>query len=81
MGIAPMPWPWEYRQAPTFTAGATMPVIRPLTDNDFPIIAQGHNVYRRTESSPICTCADQGMAAEIAKRLNRDNQVYPDAQR
>ena len=52
--------------------------MNPFTDDDFPILAQGHNVYRRTESSPICTCTYMGMAAEIAKRLNRDNQVYPE---
>lgn len=51
--------------------------MRPLTDDDFPVVAQGHNVYRRTESGPICTCSHMDMAAEIAKRLNRDNQVYP----
>jgi hypothetical protein len=44
--------------------------MRPLTDDDFPMVALAHNVYRRTESSPICTCADQDMAAEIARRLN-----------
>lgn len=53
--------------------------MRPLTDDDFPVVANGHGVYRRTESSPICTCVYVDMAAEIAKRLNRDNQVYPDA--
>ena len=41
-----------------------------LTHLDFPIIAQGHNVYRRMESGPICTCADMDMASEIALRLN-----------
>lgn len=45
--------------------------MRPLTQADFPIVAGGHNVYRRTESGPICTCSDQAMAAEIAQRLNR----------
>jgi hypothetical protein len=55
--------------------------MRPFTDDDFPIAAQGHNVYRRSESSPICTCADQQMAAEIAKRLNQANQVYPDSEK
>lgn len=54
--------------------------MRPFTDNDFPIAALGHNVYRKTESSPICTCAHMDMAQEIAKRLNRDNQVYPDGE-
>lgn len=52
--------------------------MRPFTEDDFPIVANGHNVYRRNESSPICTCNEQEMAAEIAKRLNRDNQVYPE---
>lgn len=53
--------------------------MRPLTDDDFPVAANGYHVYRRTESSPICTCAHMDMAAEIAKRLNRDNQVHLDA--
>lgn len=53
--------------------------MKPFRDSDFPVKAIGHNVYRRGESGPICTCAEQEMAAEIAKRLNRDNQVYPDA--
>lgn len=53
--------------------------MRPFTDDDFPIIAQGYNVYRHTESGPICTCSHMDMAAEIAKRLNRDNQVYPES--
>lgn len=55
--------------------------MRPFTEDDFPVEAAGHNVYRRTESGPICTCSDMEMAAEIAKRLNRDNQVYPDGER
>lgn len=49
--------------------------MRPFTDDDFPLVASGHNVYRRTESSPICTCPEQEMAAELARRLNRENQV------
>lgn len=52
--------------------------MQPFTEDDFPIVAQGNNVYRRMESSPICTCAEMAMATEIAKRLNRDNQVYPE---
>lgn len=44
--------------------------MKPLTNADFPITAQGYNVYRRTESGPICTCSHMDMAAEIAKRLN-----------
>lgn len=52
--------------------------MTPFTEDDFPVVAAGHNVYRRNESSPICTCTDMAMAVEIAKRLNRDNQVYPE---
>lgn len=55
--------------------------MQPFTQEGFPIIASGHNVYRRMESSPICTCADMAMAAEIAKRLNRDNQAWPETGR
>jgi hypothetical protein len=53
--------------------------MRSFTDDDFPIVAQGHNVYRRSESSPICTCAEQAMAAEIAKRLNSNNAWNPES--
>lgn len=49
--------------------------MKPFTDDDFPITAQGHNVYRHTESGAICTCWHQSMAAEIAKRLNRDHDA------
>ncbi len=49
-----------------------------FTDDDFPEVALGHGVYCRMSAAPICTCRDQLMAIEIAKRLNRDNQVYPE---
>lgn len=52
--------------------------MRKFTEADFPLGAVGHNVYRRTEGSPIAHCVEQDMAAELAKRLNRDNQCYPD---
>jgi hypothetical protein len=52
--------------------------MTPFTEDDFPVVARGNEVYRRMESGPICTCADMDMAAEIAKRLNRDNQCYPE---
>lgn len=52
--------------------------MRPFTDEDFPATAVGSRVYRRLDSSPICIAADDEMAAEIAKRMNRDNQVYPE---
>lgn len=52
--------------------------MRPFTDGDFPVTAIGDRVYRRLESSPICTASDDDMAKEIAKRLNQANQVYPD---
>lgn len=48
--------------------------MMPFTEDDFPIVAQGYNVYRGTESSPICTCTHMEMAQEIALRMNRDNQ-------
>lgn len=46
--------------------------MTPFTEEDFPILARGYNVYRRTESSPICTCSHMDMANEIALRLNRE---------
>lgn len=52
--------------------------MRPFIEDDFPITAMGNRVYRRLDSSPICTAFDDEMAEEIAKRLNQANQVYPD---
>lgn len=52
--------------------------MRPFTEADFPLTAIGNRVYRRLDSSPICTAIDDAMAAEIALRMNRDNQVYPE---
>lgn len=51
---------------------------RPLTDDDFPLVAIGPHVYRKTESSPLFHTNDMQMAADLAMRLNRDNQCYPD---
>lgn len=50
-----------------------------LIDDDFPLNAVGNHVYAITRSSPIVTAVSDEMAAEIALRLNRDNQSYPDA--
>lgn len=49
--------------------------MRRFTHDDFPITATGHNVYRRSESSPICTCADMSMATAIAERLNASEGI------
>lgn len=54
--------------------------MRQFVDTDFPMRAIGNRVYCRWDSSPICTATDDEMALEIAKRLNRDNQVYPETQ-
>lgn len=48
-----------------------------LTDDDFPLIAVGNLIYAVTRSSPIAIAVNDDMAAEIALRLNRDNQCYP----
>lgn len=50
--------------------------MRPLDQNDFPLVAQGANIYRRTESSPMCVCPDDHTAAELAARLNRDVNIH-----
>lgn len=52
--------------------------MRALTDDDFPVEARAYAVHRRTEQMPICVCSDMEMAAEIAMRLSRDNQVHPE---
>lgn len=52
--------------------------MRPFVESDFPMRSIGNLVYRRWDSSPICTAIDDEMAQEIANRLNRDNQVYPE---
>lgn len=49
-----------------------------LTDNDFPLIAEGSRVYSRWASSPILTTTTDSMAKEIVLRLNRDNQAFPE---
>ena len=53
-----------------------------LNDWDFPIIAQGNNVYARSQSNPIATCWDAEIAQRIAQCLNeagpvRDNGYTP----
>lgn len=52
--------------------------MRPFAEADFPIIAVGNRVYRKSDSSPICVCVSDEMAAEVAKRMNRDNQAHPE---
>lgn len=46
-----------------------------LTDDDFPVKAIGPLVYARTWSSPIATCTDDEMAADVAERLNTSSRV------
>jgi len=48
-----------------------------LKASDFPLIAIGPLIYSRNQSSPILTAWDDELAAEIAHRLNRDDQSYP----
>jgi hypothetical protein len=45
----------------------------PLTKDDFPLMAVGANVYRRTMSSPLFTAPTPELAAELALRLNRND--------
>jgi len=47
-----------------------------LKPDDFPLTALGNAVYRRTMSSPLATFSDEALAADVALRLNRDDQVY-----
>ena len=47
-----------------------------LKPEDFPLTAIGNAVYRRTLSSPLATFADEALAADVALRLNRDDQAY-----
>ncbi len=51
---------------------------RPLTSDDFPLMSIGPLVYRKTESGPLFTAPDMAMAQDLVKRLNRDDQCYPD---
>jgi hypothetical protein len=53
--------------------------MRPFLEDDFPMVSIGNRVYRRLDSSPICIAIDDDMATQIALRLNRDNQVYPES--
>lgn len=48
-----------------------------FTDEDFPVAAI-HKLVHRRGGPVVCLCDSPEMAAEIAKRLNRDNQVYPE---
>lgn len=48
-----------------------------LQSDDFPLMAIGNRIYARRQSSPILTATDDDMAAEIAMRLNRDDQCFP----
>ena len=52
--------------------------MRPFTDTDFPLVALGRRVHCKWGGVPVCEAQDEETAQEIAKRLNRDNQVYPD---
>lgn len=44
-----------------------------LRAEDFPLIAVGACVYRRTMSSPLFTAPSPQMAADLVLRLNRDD--------
>jgi hypothetical protein len=48
----------------------------PLTAADFPFVAVGPHVYRRTMSSPLFTAPDMQTAADIVFRLNRDEATW-----
>ncbi len=47
--------------------------MEPLKKEDFPLLAVGANVYRRSMSSPLFTAPSPELAAELAFRLNRDD--------
>jgi hypothetical protein len=49
-----------------------MSTINPLRPDDFPLLANGQYVYRRTASSPIIGPVSMELAADLAARLNRD---------
>lgn len=40
-----------------------------LKPEDFPLQAIGALIYRRTESSPMITAADERLAADLVERL------------
>jgi hypothetical protein len=46
-----------------------------LTPADFPLMAIGPYIYRRTQSSPWLTAPDYAAACDVAARLNRDQQA------
>ena len=46
-----------------------------LTPKDFPLVAIGAAVYRRTLSSPLCVVADERLSSEIATRLNMTARI------
>lgn len=43
---------------------------QPLTIADYPLIVVGWSIYRRTESSPLCSFATPELAADVCNRLN-----------
>lgn len=46
-----------------------------LLPEDFPLLAYGQFVYRRTSSSPIIGPVGMELAADLAARLNRDHSA------
>lgn len=56
-----------------------MSTISPLQPADFPIIAIGQYVYRRSASSPFVGPVAAQLAFDIAFRLNRDHQTQTGA--
>lgn len=46
--------------------------MMPLTTQDFPLYAIGNRVYRQFDSSPVLTANSDGLAADIAARLNTE---------
>ena len=49
-----------------------MSTTEPLSPLDFPLMAKGQFVYRRTCSSPLLGPMSLELARELAFRLNRD---------
>ncbi len=47
----------------------------PLAPEDFPVVANGQYVYRRTTSGAFVGPISMQLAADIAKRLNRDEEI------
>jgi hypothetical protein len=50
-----------------------MSIIAALGPDDFPLLAKGQFVYRRTGSSPFIGPVSMELAADLAGRLNRDH--------